>query len=81
MRQDKQEAKKKKKRDRWLVMEEKFEKLREHLLSEVCVKIESESFVCAWQMCRNGAGSPYLWTRLFWGITLKRQKEHGAARA
>ncbi len=34
-----------------LVMKEKCKKLREHLLSEVCVKIMSESFVCGWQMC------------------------------
>ena len=35
-------------------MKEKCKKLREHLLSEVCVKIESESFVCGWQMCWKG---------------------------
>lgn len=46
MRPDKWEAKK-----RWLVMKEKFKKLTEHLLSEVSVKIESESYGCAWQMC------------------------------
>lgn len=28
-------------------MKEECKKLREHLLSEVCVKMESESFVCA----------------------------------
>ena len=35
-------------------MKEKCKKLREHLLSEECVKIESESFVCGWQMCWKG---------------------------
>lgn len=40
-------------------MKEKCKKRREHLLSEVCVKIESESFVCGWQMFRKGACSPY----------------------
>lgn len=44
MRQDKQEEKK-------LIMKEMCKKLRGHLLSEVCVKIESESFVCRWQLC------------------------------
>lgn len=43
--QGKREAKKKR-----LVMKEKCKKLRVYLLSEVCVKIESESFVCGWQM-------------------------------